>query len=211
MKVSPLYSKFWSVEYFDTYKIAKNLATNTSYLLYQNGTQQPPSSSSDVVVIEIPLTGDIGVTETPIIPFLELLGVQTRVKAYLGDKAFIASPCFLELISQGTIVDFTGNASSSKSLAASNLNASALVTFATVYDAISAIAKPVYISEYLEVTNEAVYEWLKFYSLFFNMESEANQLCNETIARTNCVKENAASVSTGSPVLPVVMWGEYPC
>ncbi len=209
VKSFPLYSKFWTVQYFDTYKIATNLATNTSYLLYQNGTQPPPSSQLDVVVIEIPLLGDIGVTETPTIPYLELLGVQTRVKAYLGDTAFIASPCFVQLINNGSIIDFTGNASNATALAEAAINASTLVTFVSYDVGGAALAKQVYITEYLETSNEAIYEWLKFYALFFNLEGDANRLCHATFARALCVEENAASITSDQQHHPMVLWAYY--
>lgn len=53
-KVSPQFSKLWSVSYHNTYKIAKNLDDGTTYLLYQCGTT-PPTGVPANLTLPIPL------------------------------------------------------------------------------------------------------------------------------------------------------------
>jgi hypothetical protein len=94
-KVIPEDSKFWDVEYANTYKIVTNKSANTTYLLYQCGSE-PPADQLDgrhAEVFEIPLSG-VGITQTPTITYLEQLGLLEEITVFLSDPDTISSPCF---------------------------------------------------------------------------------------------------------------------
>ena len=97
-KVTATKSEFWDIQYFNTYKIIRNEISDKSYVLYQCGTQLPSSVSNYTAAIPVPLQSGAGVTSTTIIPFFELLGIRTELKAYFGSDAFISSPCLKQLI-----------------------------------------------------------------------------------------------------------------
>eukprot|EP00957_Ditylum_brightwellii_P025882 1958373-Ditylum_brightwellii.AAC.1 len=94
----------FTITYHNTYKIIHNkyINHNKTYLLYQCGTE-PPAEELDgrhQVVLSVPHTGGIGVTETPQITPLEMLGKRSEIKGYWGDPKFISSPCLDYIIAE---------------------------------------------------------------------------------------------------------------
>jgi ABC-type Fe3+-hydroxamate transport system substrate-binding protein len=64
------------------------------------------------------------------------------------------------------------------------------------------------ITEYLETTNAAIFEWIKFISVFYNLEAKANEVFDTTERRWQCVSE-AASLTVTSDDKPNVFWMTY--
>ena len=84
------------VSYHSTYKVITNLHVNKSYLLYQCGTEPPTDviESGDFhLVLPIPHTGKLAVTETPQITAIEQLGLRREIVSYIGNPKLISSPC----------------------------------------------------------------------------------------------------------------------
>ena len=110
-KVKPENSQFWDVQYFNNYKILANKIANESYVLYQCGTE-PPNITTDsfgkqpAVVVPIPLADGVALTSTVQIPFMELLGLRTDIKSYIGDPQYISASCVLKLIDENELSIF---------------------------------------------------------------------------------------------------------
>ena len=201
-KVNATKSEFWDIQYFNTYKIIRNEISDKSYVLYQCGTQLPSSVSNYTAAIPVPLQSGAGVTSTTFIPFFELLGIRTEMKAYFGEEGSISSPCLKQLIADGHTRVVTN---SSDPTTASELQG--LVGFSNGFTDLSLYTNVV-VDEYQESSNEAVFEWIKFISAFFNLEAKANALFNEVGQSYSCVANNAASV-TADKAKPTVVWASY--
>jgi len=204
-KVKPVESKFWSVTYWNTYKIVANTKVGETYLLYQCGTQPPASqlNGSHAAVLSVPLP-EVNVLYTTMIPFLEILGERERIAAYLGNMAYVASPCVNKLYDEGKIKEVLNpyNATSIKNIP---LNITSFVGTADN----TAFETQIRVSDDDEDTNLGTYEWIKFYSLFFNKEQTANEVFSATKARYTCAEENAGLLSCGDEKKPVVLWASY--
>ena len=200
-KVAPLLSQKWTIEYADTYKIVRNLAANETYLLYLCGTQ-PPANNSYTAVAEIPLT-EVGIMDTTMIPFLELLGLRTRIAAVLFSAQYISSPCLRDLVDSGKVQQVLepSNVSSFNEVPQS------LPVFIENYGDV-VFKNRFRISASEETTNLAIFEWIKFYAAFFNEEESANEIFNKTDARYNCVEKNAQILESDKNKT-VVLWGAY--
>lgn len=218
-KVQVEYSEFWGIEYFGTYKIVQNKKFNLTYLLYQCGTEVPANQTDGrhEAILEIPLT-DAAISATPMISFMEQLELRDQVSSFLSSKDFVASPCFLDAIEDGEILTLNrGDAETAPTLeggptAVATTNQTSFTTFITGFAQSTSSPPPftgaaVAISEDEETTNNAIFEWVKFFSVFFNKEKVANEVFEKAESRLECVTENAGRVSTGSR--PKLLWGMY--
>eukprot|EP00934_Nitzschia_sp_Nitz4_P008356 Nitzschia sp. Nitz4//scaffold78_size91513//32288//33716//NITZ4_004922-RA/size91513-snap-gene-0.134-mRNA-1//-1//CDS//3329558109//8346//frame0 len=204
-KVSPEESSHWSIEYYNTYKILTDTNAGTSYLLYQCGSEPPTMSGNYTAVISVPVE-EVGVSATTQIPFVELLGARTKIKATLGayTASSVSSPCALELLDSGEIVDI---ASPSNSSTFEDISPD-LPVFVGVVGS-TAFETEVTISVYEEDENLAMFEWIKYYSALFNLEETANEIWDETSGIYTCAEENADVIAAESDITPVVLWGYY--
>jgi hypothetical protein len=208
-KVEVLHSKLWSVEYHKTYKLLTHHGTpKETYLLYQCGTSIPSLPDQSITqTISIPVSF-VGIQSTTHIPFLELLGERTSIKASYASKQYISSPCLQEMITdEYTVIaeDFV----TWQPPFVEGLN----VSFINYGDA-PLVNNPVKAMEYLESGTLAIAEYIKFFSVFFNMESRANFIFDEIIERYECVKDTASTyqfdllqASRGSP--KTIVWASY--
>jgi iron complex transport system substrate-binding protein len=209
----------WTVEYFDTYKIVVNVPANERYLLYQCGTVNDTATLLDgmqdtdfAAIVPIPLT-EVGLLYTTMVPFMELLGLRTSISAILsGSAAYVSSPCVQVLVSDGTIEDVPYM--DPPDVNATNVTAVEIaveVAFVGQYGDSPEVASAIRVSETAEATNMAVLEWIKFYSLFFNLEAKANELYSQAKDRQLCVEGNAvvATSDMADADLPTVLWGQY--
>jgi iron complex transport system substrate-binding protein len=215
-KVKPVNSQFWDVQYFNYYKILVNKIVNESYVLYQCGTE-PPSITSDsfgkqpAVVVPIPLADGVALTSTVQIPFMELLGLRTEIKSYIGDPQYISSSCILKLIDENVLNTYE-NTTSPAILNWTSTNPDRVVldaTYGGLPDNPVVQDQTMLISEQKEASNKAIFEWLKFYSTLFNMEAVANQIVNETAARYDCVSSNANTMAQADTSVPTAVWAYY--
>lgn len=209
-KVSPQYSQYWTIEYANTYKILKNTNANTSYLLYLCGTT-PPSNLATNFSATIPIpVNNVGISETPEIEYLQQLGKLNDVSVFLSDPSYVAAPCFSAMIQNGSVLVLQGSALQSPSKITNAMNASKFANMVTFTSPFSPVAFPnnVIVSEYAETTNQAIFEWLKFYSAFFNLEALANQVTQAASERWNCVAAEAGTVASDA-AKPVVLWAYY--
>lgn len=216
VKSFPEESKLWTISYHNTYKIVKNLATNSSFLLYQCGSEPPVDQlAAHTDFIEIPVR-NVGVGQTVSIPYLDTLGQLEEIAIFMTDVQYVSSPCFLDRIKaeQVLVAADTEGQTELVNQAQQDGNQDLLellqgmVAFVGPFSD-TPFQHPVEVSEYLEKTNGAIYEWLKFYAAFFNEEEIANEAVAAASDRYQCVTENAARVEADFPEKPLVLWGSY--
>jgi iron complex transport system substrate-binding protein len=182
-KVEPLDSVFWSIEYANTYKILTNKVVNETYLLYQCGSE-PPADQLDgrhTEVVKIPLLEGVAITQTPMISYLEQLGLMTQISVFISDPDTISSPCLKQRVDDGevrvvadaySVSADTGFAAN----AASNAEISSTVAFISKFDSFLPFDTKIVISASDEGPNAAIFEWVDFFAAFFNQEALANQV-----------------------------------
>jgi iron complex transport system substrate-binding protein len=204
-KAVPEDSQQWSVTYENTYKIVSNPAAGESYLLYQCGTE-PPVDQLDgrhAAVLSVPLE-EVGVLSTTMLPFIEILGAREKIAAFLGSSAWVSSVCIGELFDQGLLEEVPDPYNATK---ITNVPLD-LPSFVGNFGG-TALQTEIKVSVTEEVKNLAAFEWIKFYSLFFNMEESANDIFDATKGRYSCAEENAGLIACGDEKRPVVLWGSY--
>lgn len=216
-KAFPEEAKLFTVEYFKTYKIVQNLATNSSYLLYQCGSEPPADQEGlHTHTIEIPVR-NVGVGQTVTIPFLDTLGHLDEIDIFMTDVQYVSSPCFLDRIKAGQVLVAANPENQTSLISQSQQDGNQdlkdlldnMVAFVGPFST-TPFKYPVEVSEYLEKTNGAIYEWMLFYSYFFNEEKIAKEAVAAAADRYECVAENAARIEADFPDgKPVVLWGSY--
>lgn len=234
-KVSPKFAKLFSVTYHNTYKIVKNLDSETTYVLYQCGTE-PPSGIEANLTLSVPLQQGVGLTTTTSLPHFELLGLRDEVKAYLGDPQWITSPCMNERIQSGDTINvpYPNDEGAIDNLLAQT--SSDIVIFGNLIKGTIASPNFVAINAFKERNNHGigtftvfdcitdmrrfhsliqlvlsllfVGEWHKFFSLFFNKEKEANEQFETMHSRYECTSKNAQHILADKP-RPKVVFAEF--
>ena len=220
-KVAPEDSDLWSVEYHNTYKIVTSHAANEKYLLYQCGTAPPQTEEGEYdAILSIPLTG-AGVLYTTMIPYFELLGIRSKILAILGGSAaWVSSPCLQEMIQSENVLDIQTPPTPEDGSTVGAVETPEVfvpVAFVGASESRAELNAQTSIREAAttESTQLGTLEWVKFYSLFFNMEHQANIVYDRAQDRYMCVERNANLVtSDGSatePAMtkPTVLWAQY--
>ena len=196
-------SEHWSITYENSYKIVRNDAAGTSYLLYQCGTPPPQDAGQHDAVVPVPL-GDFGVHYTSFIAYVELLGLRSSITAVGGQAAWIYSPCLNKMIDQD-MVDVVSDINNATIVA--DVGVSQDVPF-FVGSSSHVFDDGFEVTEWMETNQLATFEWIKFFSVFFNREKEANMLFDAAMDRTECAKNNAGILSADKEK-PVILWGYY--
>jgi hypothetical protein len=124
---------------------------------------------------------NVGVEQTVTIPFLDTLGELDEIAIFMTDIQYVSSPCFLDRINNGDVLvaaDLDGQTDLVSQAEGGNQDLQSLlqdmVAFVGPFST-TPFAHPVPVSEYLETTNAAIYEWMLFYAAFFNKEDVGNQ------------------------------------
>jgi len=194
-------SKQWAVSYETTYKIVTNVAAGETYVLYQCGTEIPTIENDGI--FSIPLE-EVGLYSTTQIPFLEMLGARDKIANFLGSASWISSPCMGELFDQGLFdegmfnTSFVDNTTLARPTFVENFGGAPFL-----------LPNEIKVSNSEEDDNLAVFEWIKFYATFFNLEETANEIFTNTKNRYTCATENAGYLSCDDKPKPVVLWGYY--
>ena len=217
-KVVPVASKTWSIEYFNTYKILKSItsSSNETYLLYQCGTEIPQDeidNGNHAAFVQIPVSS-VGIGVTTIIPQLEQLGVVDSILAFTTNPSYVSSPCLLENIAEGNVIvlqsrDEYDNYTATPDVTQETLDRLAnTIGFIDEFTTSPPFNESIRVTEYLETTNAAIFEWIKFFSAFYNLEAKANEIFDTTETRWDCVSK-AASLAVTSDDKPNVLWMTY--
>ena len=212
----------FKISYHNHYKIITNNFVNQTYLLYLCGTldQVPVEESQEGkhhLILSVPHTGKVAVTETPQIPFLELLGLRREIIAYIGDPQWVSSPCLNYMIDQENSVEVVLDVNDPYNTSTNTVlrnqfideNPDILIFGGPFFD--KDAARQVIFANTQERTTVATFDWIGFVAAFFNLEAMSNQIVAETKARFDCASANAVSLSADRSLdeRPLVLWASY--
>eukprot|EP00808_Paulinella_micropora_P013280 g53102.t1 len=183
-KVEPVSAELFNVEYFNHYKVLtiKNGAENLTYVLYQCGTPMPSMPSNGTFAITLT---SVGVTATPILPYLELLGVRSTIDAVFIAKDRIGSSCVLEQIEKNeTYQEYE------EVMYVQIFNETTIVHLGlevVFHDGYSDPPRGVLAPWTFETGALHHVEYLKFFGAWFNREELANKRYDEIAFRFECI------------------------
>ena len=206
-------SQQYTLEYHNNYKIVTVPSSEASYLLVQCGTTLPESvnQSAFTHVMTIPLTS-FGATTSTFIPFFEQLGLRHLQAAHQGQADFFVGACFNELVDDGeiTLVDPSSGGINNETYIAELGIPQDTPFFVGPFDP-SSMDTNIIVSEYTDRSNLAVYEWIKYFGVFFNKEKEANAAFDTAKARYECASDNAEllQANVAEDDKPTVVWASY--
>eukprot|EP00756_Hemistasia_phaeocysticola_P023160 Hpha_TRINITY_DN15874_c1_g2::TRINITY_DN15874_c1_g2_i4::g.189988::m.189988 len=213
---SIVFANLFRVDYFETFKVVSLNYTlqATGYsgqavpplVLWRCGTPEPvPGTTSGVAanarLFRVPLA-TVAVPGTVPLTFLHMLGLLEKVS--LIDGTYVSTPCIqkLETCSAPQLVkhELSWNTSgwNSSAMEAEGVFTDMWLSGATLTD------KDIPFDSSADLSPLSRAEWLKFVSLFFNMEPQANTLFN-SIRRDY----DALKVRTPAAPAPVVAWVSY--
>ena len=84
-----------------TYKVITNSYSGQTTVAYQCGTPVPNITAD--LLVSVPIT-KAAFTTTTYIPWIELLGMRTTIKAYTSDFSYVTSACLNQLYDEGETV-----------------------------------------------------------------------------------------------------------
>jgi len=192
-----------TITYHNTYKIVTNLHQNVSYLLYQCGTIPPQDeidSGKHHLVIPVPHTGGIVITQTTQVAPIELLGLRENIIAYIGNPDLISSPCMRYKMyneSEPSIQVLWNPDDPYNSTINDQLQADFVASHPDTLVISGPTDEPPYAARTIndagtqERTNVATFDWIALYAALFNLEAMSNQISADTQARYDCTSTNA--------------------
>lgn len=208
---------FLEITYHKTYKIVTNKHQDPpkSYLLYQCGTEIPqdviddPNNDFDLVV-PVPHQGGLALTQTPQIPYVELLGLREDVIAYIGNPVYVTSPCMSHMLGEnataglGTSIEtiYDSDSTIQEELIADfrERHPDALIVSGPTNNIVG--DQVIVASSTQERTNVATFDWVAFYSVFFNMEGESNRITTDMQESYDCSSDVAKNIAAQQRQLP---------
>lgn len=206
----------FSVEYGPSYKLVEVAqpwagADPVTYLLVQCGAPVPADVTADAV-IEVPVASAVSMSTTYLPHFVEL-GLLDRLVA-TDEFDFIYSPAVRARIDAGELAE-VGGGSFVNVEQVLDLDPDVVFTYgigSADYDAhpalIAAGIPTVLNADYMETTPLGRAEWVKFTSLFFNAEAEANDLFDGIEAAYAELSDLAAAEQDRPSVLVNAMYGD---
>ncbi|MBP0016390.1 MAG: ABC transporter substrate-binding protein [Cyanobacteria bacterium SBLK] len=187
-RIQPEYATGFSVEYHKNYKLVtvrnpwRDTNATFQYLLVLCGTPQP-QGYEEMQAIAIPIQTVVTLSTTNL-PHLDRLGVVDRL---IGVNRFslVNTTRVREKIQAGELIE-TGSGRTLNLERLLERSPDLILTYGTGnpefdrHEQLNAIGLPVAIvAEYMESSPLGRAEWLKFTSLFFNREAEANEIFSE--------------------------------
>ncbi len=205
--VSPEYAEGFDVEYHDTYKLVTVLnpwqGSNETftYLLVKPGTV-PPDLGLGETVIEIPAHRFVSLSTT-YLPYLPILG-ETDALVGVENTRMVSTPEVVRRIDEGYVRDVAGAGSGMASgldlEVLIDLDPDLVMTYATgspeydMHPKLREAGIPVVLNgEYMETDPLGRAEWIKFVSVFFDKEREANEYFDRIEAEYLALKDLAAT------------------
>eukprot|EP00127_Corallochytrium_limacisporum_P000091 Clim_evm30s3 gene=Clim_evmTU30s3 len=171
----------FTIEYMDTYKVLKNLATGETLILYQCGTTAPTDVPENAKIFPIPVE-NVTVSETIGLTFIELIGERLSIAA--GGMGFVSSPCVLSLVKSGDITDL-GFFDDKGVTETTSLH----LAYSSNPDEYS---NSIALSATNEVTALGRSEWIKFIAAFYNLEKLANEHFDAVVGRYDAIVAEVA-------------------
>lgn len=211
-KVNVEYAKGFTVEYHNNYKVVTVREPESeqayTYLLVQKGTPVP-EIGIDAMLIEVPVESVIALSTTQL-PALDVVGEVGKLKA-VGSFANVNTLSVREMIEEGSIEE-VGSGSNTNTELIVSIRPDLILTTTTslpeydkhINDLVDAGLDPAIDIEYKECTPLGRAEWVKYISLFFNKEKEANDYFSNVSASYEELRSKVAAVETR----PTVMGGD---
>jgi iron complex transport system substrate-binding protein len=207
----------FAVEYFNNYKVvtvtdAFDGAEPFTYVLVQCGSPAPDAADfpDDTQFIEVPASGLVAMSTT-ILPHMTELGLLDQLTG-LDSFLYVSSPEVRALIDAGELIEVGSGSGVNVELL---LEAEPDIVMTFGFDPASD-AHPVLIeagiftalnAEWREATPLGRAEWIKYTSLFYNVEAEAEAAYGEIVAAYNDARELAASIPEDQR--PLVLWNTF--
>lgn len=210
-------SQFWDIQYFNSYKILRNEFEGETFVLYQCGTPIPEDQVNvgHLHFIPVPLKHGVTLASTTFIPHFELLGIRTEIKAWIGDPQYISSPCLNKMKDQGDLAVLAPVYGTEPTQAELNglkeTHGSDILSFHNSRNAYESSLYNVTLSAYREVSNKAIFEWHKFFAVFYNLEAKANSIAKDNSDRYECVAEESIDIVAveDQGIKPTLVWASY--
>lgn len=215
-------AEHFTVEYFNHYKIVKNTEDNQTYVLNMCGTPEPDPPIEGAAVIQIPILS-AALQYSTMEVFFETLGARRVVQAILG-TSFSTASCMQDLVDSGEIVELDDDLASmnasyvdDQGMLETNGNltmpfsSDSLVGFVgrTPFNGKTYPFPFARISDTLEPTREGMFENVKFYAAFLNLEARANAVWDQVQERLSCVQANAAEIELEQGSQTTILWASY--
>lgn len=214
-KVSLRYAEGFNVEYHKNYKVVtvsrpwRNADTTFRYVLVQCGTPAP-SGYEDAQIIQVPVRRFVALSTTHL-PGLVKLGLTDRLVG-VGNFKYINNLEVRGLIDAGFLTE-VGSGAQVDVERVVELKPDLVMTFGIgnpERDAhpklLEAGLKVAINGEYMESTPLGRTEWIKFLSLFFNAEGDAERVFNGIARRYEAIQAKALDVSERPSVLAGYMY-----
>lgn len=219
LKLTTQQNPNFAIQYYNNFKVLKNLWTKEDYVITLCGTPVPTNNSMVYRTIEgkltqVPLvlaptakfvTGPItkvAIDETITANMMELLGARRTIAAM--DVTYITSPCLHAMQEQlqilPTFPGSWGNVTRRQQL---------IDQVDIVIGGNTPNAKPKFIqaSVTAELKPQGRLEWVKFIGALLNREYAAQHIYDETLQRYNQLKAQAAAAAKGTS--PIVAWLDF--
>eukprot|EP00250_Pteridium_aquilinum_P021917 c25259_g3_i1 orf=483-1613(-) len=202
----------FTLYYGRNFKVVQNLFNNFTYLLLQQvGDSNGKDWDLNISVFEDPLT-NFTMDTSSAVGYLELLGSVSKLRGVPASFG-LASPCILQLMSQGEIptIELDSNLVDPNAVS-SNISFEALFGSSTKYTNVQFIGNEQNQSNYISFDPSMERgplqraEWIKFLASFFNMEERANIVFGQIRSNYQCLN---ASSKGGNTSKPVVAWLSY--
>eukprot|EP00854_Cymbomonas_tetramitiformis_P018058 gene18058-21508_t len=190
----------FNVTYYDTYKHLLNNRSGQEFILYQCGTAKPESAEyENMTFFEIPLQNVMTASTVPL-HFVELLGVEQSF--WTVDMTYVTSPCFQRRVEE---CETTQHIASSDAGWSSAVNDDR--TDAVIIDYGTPSGKDISFSATSDpgILNRA--EWIKYLSVFYNVEAEANKHFDAEVEQVNAYKAEAEANAPDTK--PIVAFIQY--
>jgi len=205
------YSRAFDVSYHSGYKIVTvsrpwpGAVSGFTYLLVQRGMKAPSGVRADRI-IEIPVRSIVTMS-TSYLPCLEELGVLDTLVAH-ETFAWVCSEAVNKRIASGTVKEVGGGPAGNVELLI-EMDPDLVMTYGMgnewdTHPKLEEAGLPYVINaEWNEVTPLSRAEWIKYVSVFFNKEAEANSFFESVEEEYTTLAERAAA----APVKPSVFAG----
>lgn len=176
-KVYPELSAYWNVTYHKNYKVVTDSQGVTTYL-YLCGTPAPDVETNETTqVVSIPVKA-VGVDSSTNFAFFEYINQRTSLMYYVSSWGYITDDCLIELYEAGELYDST-------TITEANQDVD-FVFYSSSYTSFDTSIPHYYTKASSEDDPLASFEWIKFFSLFFNREQAAQDVYDAVTARYNC-------------------------
>ncbi len=214
-KVEVEYARGFDVEYFDTYKVVTvpeawpGAAEAFTYVLVQRGAEVP-AGYDNAMVVEVPVESIITMSTT-YLSHLESLNVLDTIVAH-DSFDWVYSPTVRSMAEEKDLPAVGAGSMVNVEMVLS-LEPDLIMTYGSGspdFDAHPTLLQaglPVALNaDFIEPTPLGKAEWVKFISLFYNMEGRANELFSEVEKEYNTLSDIARDASDKPTVLINAPW-----